>query len=273
MSYLGATVSPMVQIAQFINTSLQTPRSWPTGLRAVDEVTGGFRDGDLWVVTGEPRAGKSMLLTQLVHTLAVTHGHDVHYAPSTYDPIELTRNRLFSLATGQPCPGPGERLSLENLSMVEAHGREALEAAQLEIDHGGGFSLPRRRRDDLPQVLAVDDPLGKHHPIPTDVIDALVHGVGTGLGVLAAVPLSHVTEERPPDTSPLRACQGTRLREEWSAAASVIIEVVPAGPGDAVLRILQNRRGPTDCARVAVYAHRARFLELPESTPFTPLGV
>lgn len=60
-----------------------------TGLSELDAVTGGLKDRSVWVVSGRPRSGRSMLVLQFARLLAEA-GHPVRFVLGRDDVGEVT---------------------------------------------------------------------------------------------------------------------------------------------------------------------------------------
>jgi hypothetical protein len=242
-------------IREFLDTGSEERDSWPTGFSLLDSLTGGFGRGQLWVITGAPTAGKTTLLLQFVHSLAANHGFATDLYCSTADDPDLTRARFLSLAVRRAPSVPELAVSLENLSEGQQAGLDALRSARLEISMGDGFRIPQwtdaRERK---RCLAIDDPEGKR---PPPVLDpgarATLRKAADGEAiVLVTVPRSLCLES---------ATIGDRLREEWPSIADVVLELIPGVSGKDVLRLWQNRRGPTRDIPVFSQVHYSKFVE------------
>ena len=239
-------------IKELLDTGIDGCDSWPTGISSLDSLVGGFRRGQLWVITGAPTAGKTTLLSQLVYALAATHDFATDHHCSSADHADLTRARFLSLAVRRAPSLPELAVSLENLSESQQAGLDALRSARLEISMGDGFRIPEwNDAREGKRCLAIDDPEGKRPP----VLDSGARGnlrkaADGGVIVLVTVPRSLCIET---------ATNGDRLREEWSSIADIMLELIP-GWGADVLRLWQNRRGPTRNIPVFPQLHYSRFV-------------
>ncbi len=240
----------MVRIDEFLDSPSEPVQAWPTGLAPLDELTGGFHRGRLWVITGAPGSGKSLLMTQLVHTLAVRHGVATEYVCSRHDHPDLTRSRLLSLAVHRAPRLPDLVVPLDDLSELARTALDALRASTLDVDLGGGFTVPHWPDADVGRrCLAVDDPEFKRPPVLDRTgRDELRRCADAGAVVLVTVPRSLCLEAAP---------SGDRLREEWSSTADLVLEIVTSETGEGLLRVLQNRHGPTRDLPVTVLPHYA----------------
>lgn len=244
-------------VSEFIAERPSTPEHWLTGLHGLDRAVGGFRRGELWVITGAPGVGKSLLLLQLVFVLAVRHRFAMQYASTSPNDADLIRARLLSLATKRAPSLPDLSVPVDELTPPQLAALDALRTAELDVTVRPGFVLPHWRLDsERKRCFAVDDPECKRGPVLDPVGRGALRSLAdSGSIVLTTVPRTHCLEP---------AELGERLREEWSAVADVIVEIVPRDAARAVLRIWQNRRGPQRDVEMDSQPHLARFLD---STP------
>lgn len=243
-----------VMIREFLEQPAGRPEAWSTGFPSLDSLVGGFRRGQLWVITGAPSTGKSLLLTQLVHTLAVEHAFTVEYHCARVDDPALTRSRLLSLAVKRAAELPELAVPLDDLPEQRQAALEALKSLQLNIYTGGGFAVPswtdaRTSR----RCLAVDDPEGKRGPVlDQSALADLRTLVCNGAIGLVTVPRSHCIHPQELEGS---------LREEWSSVADFIVEISENDVGSSVLHLRQNRRGPRRDIPVISETHWGRLVE------------
>jgi hypothetical protein len=243
-----------MRVADFLDQPPESRETWSTGLSSLDELVGGFARGQLWVITGAPTSGKSMLLSQLVFTLAVEHQFKTDYYCSRVDHPDLTRARLVSLAVRRAPVLPHLVVPLGDLRARQRERLDSLAAAQLAIFTGGSLTIPEWADARKAQrCLAIDDPEFKRAPVLDQGARHKLRAVAdSGAVVLVTIPRSLCIESSE---------SGERLREEWSAVADLVIETVPGFAGDAVLSIKQNRRGPCLDIGVLAISHYSRFLD------------
>lgn len=229
------------------------PEVWPTGFSTLDAMRGGLARGELWVITGPPACGKTVLLTQLAYSLAVEHEFLVEYHGSVRDARALTRSRFLSLAVRRAPTLPSHEVSIDGLPDQRVAALEALKSAQLDIYLGGGFRIPPW--DDArsaQQCLVVDDADGGRAPSLNRHARAGLRGLADrGAIVLVTVPRSHCFTPNRSDS----------LREEWSAVADVIIDISSNDAGSSTLHLRQNRGGPERDVEVFARWHFARMDE------------
>lgn len=244
-----------MSIRELLDEPVVQPETWSTGFPTLDALRGGFARGELWVITGAPSTGKSVLLTQLSYSLAVDHKFAVEYHGSRRDPRTLTRSRFLSLALRRAPSLPNLEVPLDDLPDDRMKALEALKSSELDVFLGGGFRIPpwddcRSGR----RCLVVDDADGGRTPRLNSHAMSSMRGLSDeGALVLLTVPRSHCFN---PDAS-------ESLREEWSAVADVIIYISANEAGFSTFHIRQNRSGPERDVPVSARWHFARFDEMP----------
>lgn len=241
----------MAHIADFLADSFSSPARWSTGLHVLDELLGGMGPGRLWLVIGSPGEGKSTLLTQLAFRMAVDHKADVSLAAPLED-ADLVRARLLALAGAGSLRYPDPGL-VESGSVDRVH---ELRRAKFDVHVRGGFPGPSwLPTESGPRCWAVDD---AQHAGP-GFAEHLQCVAGGGAFVLASLPRDEVIAGH----SDARV-----LEQRWASVADVIIEVQSSfpeacPPGDALLVIHRNRRGPRPSLIVTNQAWWARFVDCP----------
>lgn len=221
-----------VHISELLHHDPPDRLTWPSGLPDVDDLTGGFGPGQLWVLTGEPGGGKTTLLTQWAHALAVAQQLPVALYGHARDGLGSYRRRLME------CAAPGRRDPAPDDA-----GLRRLSLADLEVE-SGGWALPDARSDGRPWCLLLDDPEFKKPPVlDQEARDALRGLANAGNLVILTSPPSLVLDT---------ASRGrTRLREEWASSADVVLELRITGHESAELVVLQNRGGRCGTALLA----------------------
>ena len=236
---------------------------WPgddsisTGLCALDELTGGFCPGQVWIVTGAPGQGRSMLLSQWAMMMAVEHGWRTRLVCPREDPHTLATRMIANLgrvALGRLATG---RLDEEEFARTE-EARRNLKDAQFDVASMG----EAKRMDGLD---ALEPPQGMTFTVidDADLVDAdpsAVAAMAAGGGtIVLSLPRDHLVIDQP--------AQGD-LDPAWARVADVVVDVRtrnfsgdPGGSrdGEAELTTLKHRRGPTGTARIAFEGFYARF--------------
>lgn len=230
-----------------------------TGVSDLDQLLGGIRAGDVWVVAGPPRSGRSMLSIQLAAALADA-GSPVRYFLG-HDPIHETVSRFRAHTLGEP--------------IEECRGRQpSAEEAWL----GWSLDFVPDQRTQLtdhqvlpspgPCSLVIDD-LDLWIGEPTDFLDLARTWVqGTDRAAVITVP-EHIL--RDPDPA---------IRQRWVRGANVILTIGQDTDGYTRFVIESNRAGPTTTIdiddRFTYATFRSRALpnraEPPTANPFDKTG-
>jgi replicative DNA helicase len=236
---------------------------YSTGLRELDDRLGGLAARELWVLTGAPGQGRSMLVTQLARRLACDHGVPT-WLSSNRDPAVVVSGRIHAALARVPLNHlADDRLTdLDRSRLTTAN--EQLTAAPLHV-LDGHFAADYLT-DDLesrpaegPVAALLDDPAwpsGWHLENARRLADR-------GVIVVVTLPRERVLD------GPAFRCD---LHPEMTQA-DVVVEVRHTNlaaadvepsldqPGYAALAVLRNRRGPVGTAVVAFQGHYARFVE------------
>lgn len=131
-----------------------------TGLRSLDAATGGgMWPGSLWVVTGQPAAGRSILAAQLART-AATDGHRTRLVQGREDELSVVQILLASharvplhrLRSGQLHPEDPERLTEATRELGELP--LLLDAVTPSADRASPEQVLTERP---PRLLVIDD--------------------------------------------------------------------------------------------------------------------
>lgn len=236
---------------------------YSTGLSELDARLGGVAAGELWVLTGAPGQGRSMLLTQLALRLACEHQVPT-WLGSTRDPALAVSGRLHAAVA---------RVALNHVvdDRLTAEDRPRLDAATAQLDAAplrllaGRFAAGRvldelvtQPHGDLVAAFFDDPDWSGAWDLQSarDLADR-------GAAVVVALPRTRVLD------GPAYRCD---LHPEMSLA-DIVVEVrhtdlTAAGldpvvdqPGHAVLAVLRNRRGPVGSSVAAFQGHYARFVD------------
>jgi replicative DNA helicase len=225
-----------------------------TGIRAIDEPTGGVARGQVWVLTGWPGQGRSAFLVQLAARLAVTHGWETTLACPRL-PDRHVAARLVAHLGPTSLPGllRGETVDEHRIDRA----RDALRGSPLRV-----FSRTDR------------------HPLTTDEIDrsppaALLLDDGhTSAGVFPqrlqslAGAEAFVAVTLPKHLVVCHDTAGPYLQHDWADVADVVLEIrqaawpadpAPLRPGEVDITILKNSLGPAYTGPIVFHPHLARF--------------
>lgn len=233
----------------------------PTGFRRLDDLTGGFDAGQVWIVTGAPGQGVTTLLTQWAAALAGTHGWQTWLACPRED-TRMCTSRLISCIGKVPLNHLVEdRIRADDTARAQV-ARELMERVNLHVaPQGHDFPMPAAGlvlATVMPFAAIIDDADLVPFCSPTKVRDFANAG---GLVVLSLPRDVMLADER----------EDADLNSAWARVADVVLEVrsrglTPGDPeglrGDADLTVLKHRRGPTTTAPVTFEAHYARFVDL-----------
>ena len=227
-----------------------------TGFRELDELTGGMRPGQVWVVVGTPGQGRTTLLTQWATALAGAGDRPVQLVTPRESP-QAVASRLLSRAARVSLPHlTNHRLSPTDNERIAAVGSR-LDALDLRVfAKGEAVYIPEvdAPRSVNASAVVVDD---------ADRVSGLdpkwvAATAATGVFVLLALPRHRVmvTSDRDADLDPT-----------WADVADVVLEVRHRGlqngalrPGEAEFELHYNRWGFTRTIAVQHQAHFSRFL-------------
>lgn len=248
MSDVSGTVTP-VQLftftaADYLASPLPRPAALAsTGIADLDHCTGGVRSGDVWVITGPARSGRSTLAVQLTSRLADA-GLPVRFFLGR-DPIQEVAVRLSALTRSERLY---ERRAMSP-NLDEPWSAWAMDfVPQPDLQTADDWSvLPSAG----PCALVVDD-LDLWRGDPADFLPlARAHARGEGCCVIVSVP-EGVIDVGGPDW------------QRWVRGADVIASLEPRLDDYTTLRLLSHRAGPTAAIDLLPHFERARF-ETPTS--------
>jgi replicative DNA helicase len=235
--------------------------SIPSGLQRLDDLTGGFDLGQVWIVTGTPGQGRTTLVTQWAAALAVSHGWRTRVA-CPREAATMCAARLIS-STGKVSLSHvlEHRLDTEDARRAEV-ARNLLARADLQVaPEGKHFSLSvfdDNPADSVPTAVLLDDA----DLIPSCSAERVARLAQAGRLVVLTLPRHLMVHGDHEDAD---------LRPDWARVADVVLEVrsrglTPGDPdgraGEADLTVLKHRRGPTATAPVAFQPFYARSVDL-----------
>lgn len=220
-----------------------------SGVADLDNLTQGVRPGRVWVLTGAPRQGRTMLAAQFARraaeggraTTLLAGADDLTYVGALIA-AAATRRSLFD--------------ALHNWRRFEA-AREG--AGHLDRIRELSIELTTRRHGTLDEAL----PRGRHDFVVIDDADlwgscalAVVQRVclwaGADRAAVVTVPRSLVGPER-------------EDWQEWVRLATVVIQI-ELGTGDDLgawhLDVMSNRRGPVGLLETGALCAQARSVDL-----------
>lgn len=232
-----------VQVSELLATPTGPLESWSTGAPWVDEMTGGLRRGDLWVITGHPGQGKTAVLLEIASNLTQQGASTVL---TTREPRAVLRDRLAATME-----------LIQEMPVPLSSGRpvDALQCADMWVAvDGSPINASRRGDDTFFDVSLVDNP-GQWG---ADLAQELHLETRRGATVVAAVPIHDV----------VRDAHSGDLSASWGALANIVVEVRTIGlttdqTGLAEIALLKNNRGPLASAWHHNQIYRGRLIRGP----------
>ena len=233
-----------------------------TGFERLDDLTGGFAPGRVWIVTGPPGHGRTTLAAQWAAKLAHAHGWHVRLACPREDTV-MCAARLISSTGKVPLHHlvADRGLRAEDARRAET-ARDLLLQADLQVAPGHHpFSLALPAELDAtaaPTAVVIDDA----DLVPSCSPEQVAALAGAGCLVILTLPRHVMVEGKYEDAD---------LDPAWARVADVVLGVRTRGltPGDLDLRagqadltVLKHRRGPIATATVAFQGYYARFVDL-----------
>lgn len=137
--------------ASTARTQPEAVRVTSTGLRSVDELTGGLKDGDFYIVAGRPGMGKTAIAQQMLQSVAANGMACVFFS------MEMERAQIAQRAISQASGVHTRRLVAGQMSANEwqaaAEAVEGLARLAIRVDDRGVLS-PARLRSRLRRHVA-----------------------------------------------------------------------------------------------------------------------
>jgi replicative DNA helicase len=251
-------VTPLEALAQLSAWRDGRAETRTTGFTELDDVTGGFEPGQVWIVAGTPGQGRSTLAAQWALLLAGDHGVHTHLV-SKRDPTHKVAARLVASAAKVPeLHLWNGRVSAQD-GLKLSHAKQSLAGVPLQIIAPKGISIVDTDMDEVatPEVLVVDDADLAGGLFPSRVASF----AATGLLLVLTLPRSLVVTAAGVDPG-------------WARVADVIIDIdrpdlldhASLRPGEADFHLLRNRWGPGRSIAVVYQGHYARFVDAMAST-------
>lgn len=240
---------------------LESLRSGPsevrsTGFSEIDRVSGGFRHGQVWILTGTPGQGRSMLAGQWALSLATRHDIPTQLV-SLHEPIHLVAARLIASVGLIPALQVWNQDLRETDQWRIGKARDVLTAAKLLIHGPCDPSMldSEYPGQELPEALVVDDADLAAGVNPQRIASFAARGAL----IILTLP-RHLL------------FNNDGLDPVWARVADFVVDIrrpdlldsYSPRPGEADLILVRNRWGPPTSAAVLVQPHYARFIETPE---------
>lgn len=254
----------------------------PSGFSDLDEVTGGFRPGELWIVAARPSVGKSMFGLDIARHAAIRK-----QIPSAYFSLEMSKSdlvkRLLSaesrvplhdIRSGKICDDDWDRLSRRLGEIAEAplflHDSPSITAAEirtktrrLQATHGLRLVVV-----DYLQLMGSSGRVENRQQEVSAISLALKQmALKLGITVIALSQLNRTLEQRA-DKRP----QMYDIRESGSIEQDAdgiimlyreeLVEPETSRLGEADLILVKNRSGAKGTITVAFQGHFSRFVDM-----------
>jgi replicative DNA helicase len=268
----------------------------PTGLRPLDEATGGLQPTDLILLAGRPGMGKSSLSLTIARHAAMQYGRTVLFFS-----VEMSRKQLLARLLSMEARVDLTRLWKRHLSeaeivrLIEVSG--AIDDAPLFIDDTSNLSISAMRSairrhlvrhpldlivvDYLQKLTATYD-TGKRYADRVQEVSEVARGLKQmarefGVPVLALAQLSRAVEgraEKIPHLSDLRDSGELEqeadivlflYRDDYYAGFDANGASKSACPGTAEVIFAKYRNGPNGEIRLGFEARETRFYALEEA--------
>ncbi|MCK9901350.1 replicative DNA helicase [Glutamicibacter sp. V16R2B1] len=254
----------------------------PTGFADLDEVTGGFRPGELWVVAARPSVGKSMFGMDIARHAAIRRN-----IPAAYFSLEMRKNDLVKrllaaearvplhdIRSGKICDDDWGRLSRRLGEIAEAplflHDSPGITVAEIRtkarrLQSTKGLQL---LVVDYLQLMGSSGRLENRQQEVSNISLALKHmALQLGITVVALSQLNRTLEQRA-DKRP----QMHDIRESGSIEQDAdgiimlyreeLVEPETSRLGEADLILEKNRSGAKGTITVAFQGHYSRFVDM-----------
>jgi hypothetical protein len=209
-----------------------------TGLSDLDALTGGIREGDLWVVAGAARCGRTMFAVQVARR-AAQQGVPVTFVLGR-DPITEVVAQLVSGATREPLN------SVRTTTDVPKQVSEL--PIQFEPDAHQRSCTGKRGKPG--SITVVDDLDMSHDPVDGFLEAPQIQGSTARFTTLVTIPTYVLRREDPASW------------QLWARSADVIIELELPEDGESRINLVMNRRGPIARLDVDIQCHRATIADI-----------
>lgn len=135
---------------------------FPTGLDFLDKVTDGIHKGELWIVSGKPRSGKTVLALQMAESFAQKSEHTVNYFSLEMKGAELVL-RMFSAMNNLDSEGLRDGSYIKEMENGSQKFMDYLSTIDLEISEFKGYrfeeivSVMEKHYDEKkPDIIFID---------------------------------------------------------------------------------------------------------------------
>ncbi|WP_261561602.1 replicative DNA helicase [Frankia tisae] len=280
---IGATANAFLSELESRGQNKTGMTGIPTGFVDLDELTGGFKPGQMIVIAARPGVGKSTLALDIARNAAIRHGHPVLFAS-----LEMSRGELDqkvwsaearvshqSMGNGQLTDNDWTRISRR---MGEAAGAPLFLDTSPNLGVAAIRTRARRQQRRTGLGLVVVDYLqllvtagrdeNRQQEVSAISRSLKLLAIELDVPVVALSQLNRASEQRA-DKRP----QLSDLRDSGSIEqdADMVIMIYredahdpnSARAGEADLIVEKNRGGPKGTITVAFQAHYSRFVDMP----------
>jgi len=266
-------------------TRSDRPPGLPSGVEALDALTGGFRPGDLILIGARPSRGKTAVALSFAKS-AAWQGVPVFFASCEQSAAELAERSLAAAARLDLRVIRGHRITDRGKELI-LDARNALGGLQLFVDDSrrqSARSIARQARRlkadrglamivvDYAGLVAPDDARAKRHEqigrITKDLRDL---GRELRVPVLLLAQINRGAEDRGKDDPPRLMDLKDSGDLEQDADTAILLHVPRDRKDDPVwplqLRLEKQRNGPTGVVEARFIKSQMRFQDEGESTP------
>jgi replicative DNA helicase len=264
----------------------------PSGFTDLDNITGGFQDGNLIVLAARPSMGKSSLVANICENASVKHGRPVALFSLEMSETELAQRFIASQAKLNGDDLRKGKVRPDRWPKV-MQATETLAAAPLYIDDSSDLSIlelrakARRLHSRVQLGLVVVDYLQLMRPEDTSIGRVEQIGqISRGLKILArelSIPviavsqLSRAVEARPdkkPMLSDLR--ESGQIEQDADLVMFIFRDEYYAReeserPGEADIIVAKHRNGPVGNVVLTFLERYPKFMNLTRREPEVPL--
>jgi replicative DNA helicase len=266
----------------------------PSGFRDLDDVTGGFRAGNLIVVAARPAMGKSAIVCNIAENASVKHGRPVAMFSLEMSEAELaqrfiaTQTRISSdrLRKGRVARDDWPSVvracnkldkaplwidDSSDLGLLELRAKTRRLHAQEKNNGNGGLGLVIV---DYLQLMRAEDPRANRVEQVSQISRGLkILARELEVPVIGVSQLSRAPEQRPDKRPILSDLRESGAIEQDSDVVAFLYrdeyysKEETEDPGGAELIIAKHRNGPVRTIRLAFLEHYPKFADRARSEP------
>jgi replicative DNA helicase len=195
----GESAGEALEVVKEAAQSKSKTLGYPTGFDDVDNHTGGWSSGDLWIVAGRPGHGKTSWVMQAAESVCVTPDKDGDKGIVVVFSLEMKRRMLLLRALSRRAQVPSRNLQRGRLlpgqwrALVDAV--KAAHALPMVIDEGRDLTPYRLRSKIRRHVATLRSKYGSHLKLRAVVIDYLQLMSGNGNADTRAAEIAEITRD------------------------------------------------------------------------------